>query len=58
MASPILRMQTRRLGSQLQRRCFSTTLRQYAAVNSLGVIGSGQMVSVVGAQGVCAGLSL
>ena len=51
-------MQTRRLGSQLQRRCFSTTLRQYAAVNSLGVIGSGQMVSVVGAQGVCAGLSL
>ena len=43
MASPIIRMQTRRLGSQL--RSFSTSPRQFAPVNKLGVIGSGQMVS-------------
>lgn len=46
MATPIIRMQTLRLGSQL--RSFSTSPRQYArSVNSLGVIGSGQMVSLV-----------
>lgn len=46
MASSIIRMQTRRLGTQL--RGFSTSPRQYArSVNSLGVVGSGQMVSPV-----------
>ncbi|KAL2109314.1 hypothetical protein VUR80DRAFT_2596 [Thermomyces stellatus] len=52
MASSIIRMQTRRLGTQL--RGFSTSPRQYArSVNSLGVVGSGQMglgIALVAAQ--------
>ncbi|SPO00725.1 probable 3-hydroxybutyryl-CoA dehydrogenase [Cephalotrichum gorgonifer] len=45
MSSSILRIQSRRLASQL--RSFSTSPRQYApTVNSLGVIGSGQMVGL------------
>lgn len=56
MASPIIRMQTRRLGSQL--RSFSTSPRQYAPVNKLGVIGSGQMVSAVTLHGGLDGVFL